>query len=238
MFAFFTSLIDVLCNRLCLIEENDKPFGKRLPIEVQNRIMWMVKHAEHLDQVKKLHWELKSRGICELTDLVRVPKTYERFHDPAKRDCLCLRCDPQPLCYWCTLYGTNNSSLEFMVMEWKLQQERGEWGATHDSVKYRQFEQRNLQKFRDVLVFTATQVLLPMLVYMRPSNYQYDYKLVRPPYSSFAAISIGHCMLIDEIIKETGATKFENPRKVKVSTQARARSWFAHMQEQSNKRGQ
>ena len=226
MFLFFASLIDALSSALCIIDADDKPFGTDLPIEVQNRIMWIAKHAEHLDGLTKVHKELKTRRTCGLTDWLRVPKTYGRFHDPKKRKCPCERCDPEPVCYWCLLYTKQNVSIEFMVLETKLQRLRDEF-TMHEEVRYREFERANILQFRDILLFTVMHLLLPMLVYMSPGNYQFDYKRIRSPHTTFASISMAHVLLVEATIRETGATLFLNPREVKGKTLARARAWYA-----------
>lgn len=228
MFVFFASLIDVLSSSLCIIDADDKPFGADLPIELQNRIMWITKHAEHLDVLTKVHKELKSRRTCGLTDWVRVPKTYARFHDPEKHKCPCERCDPEPLCRWCLLYAKNNISIDFMVLETKLQRLRDEF-TMHDEEKYRQFERANILKFRDILLFTVMHLLLPMLVYMSPGNYQFNYKRIRSPNATFASLSMAHVLLVEASIAETGATQFLNPREVKGITLSRARARYAQM---------
>ena len=231
MFVLFASLIDVLSSSLCIIEADDKPFGADLPVEVQNRIMWITKHAENLDGLTKVHKELKSRRICGLTDWVRVPKTYGRFHDPEKHKCPCERCNPEPLCHWCLLYAKNNISIDFMVLETKLQRLRDKF-TMHDEEKYRQFERANITEFRDILLFTVMHLLLPMMVYMSPGNYQFNYKRIRSPNATFTSLSMAHVMLVEASIAETGATQFRNPRDVRVITLARARARYEWMKKQ------
>ena len=156
----WVSVIDFLCSSVCIIDAEDKPFGADLPVEVQNRILWMTRHAEHRDLFTKVHDELKSRRTCGLTDWLRVPKTYKRFHNPCKRNCPCERCDPEPLCHWCILYAKKNISVEFMVLESKLQSLREGFTAYEDE-KYRQFVVDNLPAFRDVLLFRDQGYIRP-----------------------------------------------------------------------------
>lgn len=225
MFIVFASVIDALSSTLCIIDADDKPFATKLPIEVQNRIMWIAKHAEHLDGLTKVHKELKTRRTCELTDWLQVPKTYDRFHDPKKRKCPCERCDPDPPCQWCLLYATQNVSIEFMVLETKLQRLRDEF-TMHEHGRYREFKRANILQFRDTLRFTVLHLLLPMLVHMSPSNYQFDYRRIRSHDVSFASISMAHMLMIEGVMRETGRL-FLNPGEVKEKTLARARAWYA-----------
>lgn len=213
MFVFFASLIDALLSAVCIIDANDKPFGTDLPIEIQNRIMWITQHAEHLDRLTQVHNELKNRRACRLTEWLRVPKTYRRFHKPGTANCPCQRCDPEPLCHWCILYTEKYLSVEFRVQETKLQRLRDELGPYEDE-KYRQFTTDNLPVFRDVLLSTAVNILLPMLTYMTPGRYHFNYKQI-PPQATFASVSFAHVFLVDGMIRETHATQFRHPRAVK-----------------------
>ena len=213
MFVFFANIIDALSSAVCIIDVYNKPFGTDLPIEVQNRIMWWTKHAEHRDQLTKLHKELKRRRACGLTDWLRVPKTYKRFHTPLSSNCPCERCEPEPLCHWCVLYADKYLSVEFRVLETKLQRLRDEIGPYNED-KYRQFTTDNLPVFRDVLLATAATIILPMLTYMTPGRYQFNYKQI-PPLATFPSVSIAHVFLVDGMIRETRATQFKNPREVR-----------------------
>lgn len=59
---------DHLCNSRCVINPRDKPFGAVLPIEVQNRIMWMTWKGEHGDKYKRVTIELLKLPLCALAD--------------------------------------------------------------------------------------------------------------------------------------------------------------------------
>ena len=213
MFVVFATLIDALSSAICIIDDYNKPFGTDLPVEVQNRIMWWTKHAEHLDRVTKVHKELKSRRVCGLTDWLRIPKTYERFHKQGDSDCQCERCDPEPLCHWCSLYADKYLSVEFRVLESKLQRLRDNMGM-YDADKYRQFITDYLPVFRNVLLFTASTIILPMLTYMDPGRYHFNYKKI-PPTASFPSVSVAHIFLVDGMIRETRATRFRNPAEMR-----------------------
>lgn len=216
------SLIDFLCSAICIVDPDDKPFGADLPVEVQNRILWMVRLAEHQEKLAKVNNEIKTRKTCALTDWLRIPKTYERYHSPWKMVCPCERCDPEPVCHWCILYGKKNASVEFTVLESKLQRLRDGFGLYEDD-KYRQFVQTNLPKFRDVLQCTASNILLPMLAYLPAGLYHFNCKRKVSPNASFASVSLGHVLFVEGMIAETGATQFRNPRDVR--EQHKAKAW-------------
>lgn len=182
----FASLIDVLSGCLCIIDTDDKPFGVDLPIEVQNRIMWITKHAEHLDRLTKVHNELKKRRTCHLNEWLRVPKPYKRFHTPGAANCPCERCSPEPPCHWCVLYAEKYLSVEFKAFEHKLERLRIDIGP-YEEEKYQQFIAENLPLFRDILLSTAVNILLPMLIFMTPGRYHFNYRQI-PPHASFASV--------------------------------------------------
>ena len=215
----FASLIDILCSAICIIDPDDKPFGTDLPVEVQNRILWMVRLAEHQDKITLVNKEIKTRKRCRLTDWLRVPKSYQRFHAPWKRICPCERCDPEPVCHWCLLYGKKNASVEFTVLETRLQRLRDGFGLYEDD-KYHQFVRTNLPRFRDVLQFTASNILLPMLVHLPAGKYHFNYKRKVSPTASFASVSLGHVLFVEGMIAETGASQFRNPREVREQDRA------------------
>ena len=217
MFVVFASLIDLLANRLCIINADDKPFGDDLPIEVQNRIMWICKHTEHLDRMTKVHDELKKRPSCHLNEWLRLPKPYKRFHTPFAAKCPCDRCTPQPKCHWCELYADKYLSVEFKAFEHKLERLRNDIG-TYEEERNQQFITENLPQFRDILLSTAVNILLPMLIYMPPGRYHFNYRQI-PPHASFASVSFAHIFLVDGMIRETGAIAFRNAREVRESTQ-------------------
>ena len=221
----FASLIDILCSAICIIDPDDKPFGVDLPVEVQNRILWMARLGEHQDKMAQVHKQIKNRKCCRLTDWLRVPKPYNRFHTPWKLCCECEQCNPEPDCHWCLLYGKKNGSVEFTVLETKLQRLRDGFGLYEDD-KYRRFVQANLIKFKDAVQFTASSVLLPMLVHLPAGLYQFNYKRKMSPSCSFASISLGHVLFVEGMIAETGATQFRNPREVREQDRALAIARF------------
>lgn len=177
----------------------------------------MTRLDEHRDLMRNVHKELKSLQSCRLTDWLHIPKRYPLFHEPFNRSCPCEKCDPEPLCPWCKLYAEKYISIEFMVFETKLQRVRDELGCYEDD-KYEQFITLNLPRFRDILLSTALTILLPMLTFMAPGQYQCNYRRIRSN-ASFASVSIAHVFLVDGMIKETGATQFRNPRVVKEFTE-------------------
>ena len=82
MGLLLVSVIDFLCSTRCIIDIDDKPFGRDLPIEIQNRIMWMTRLDEHRDLMRNVHKELKSKESCRLTEWLHIPKRYPLFHEP------------------------------------------------------------------------------------------------------------------------------------------------------------
>ena len=177
--------------------------------------------ADHQDKLGKVHKQIKTRKTCGLTDWLRVPKTYERFHTLWKMICHCEECNPEPVCHWCVLYGKNNSSVEFMVLETKLQRIRDSFGLYEDD-KYRQFVQTYLPKFRDVLQFTVSNILLPMVVHLSAGRYHFNCKSTVSPHASFVSVSLGHVLFVEGMIAQTGATQFRNPREVREEHKALA----------------
>ena len=144
------SVWDYMCAALCIIDPQDKPFGADLPIEVQNRILWMAWHVDHQDRLTWVHKELETLQVCRLTDWLRVPKPFARFHNPWKMVCNCNECDPEPDCHWCLVYGNKHSSVEFTVLETKLQRIRDSFDC-YEEGRYQQFVETYLPIFRDVL---------------------------------------------------------------------------------------
>ena len=142
-----------------------------------------------------------------------MPKPYNRFHTPWKLCCECEQCNPEPVCHWCLLYGKKNASVEFTVLETRLQRLRDGFGLYEDN-KYHQFVRTNLPRFRDVLQFTASNILLPMLVHLPAGLYHFNYKRKVSPTASFASVSLGHVLFVEGMIAETGALQFRNPRDV------------------------
>lgn len=210
---------------LCIIDPDDKPFGADLPIEVQNRILWMSWHAEYQERLINVHKELKEMQTCHLTDWLRVPKPYERFHSPLKMVCNCSECDPKPVCHWCVLYGNKHASVEFTVMETKLQHIRDSF-STYDEDRYEQFVSTYLPKFRDVLQYTVSVVILPMLVWMPTGRYQFNSKRGLSPLASFASVSLAHVMFIEGCMETACVTQFRNPREVRRRHEALARAVY------------
>lgn len=119
-----------------------------------------------------------------------------------------------------------------MVFETKLQRIRDELGCYEDD-KYEQFITMNLPRFRDILRSTALTILLPMLMFMSPGQYQADYKRIQTN-ASFASVSIAHVFLVDGMIKESGASQFRNPREVKEFTEAITKARYAIKKKENN----
>lgn len=235
---FFFTFVDFLCSNACIIDAENKPSGVDLPIEVQNRIMWMVMLADHTEKVAQVHEQLKRRATCRLTDWLRVPKTPERFHAPWKHNCPCEKCNPHPLCHWCQLYGRDHASVKFKVMENKLERIR-ESVDLYDNERYEQFVRNNLPTFRDVLQFTATVVLLPMLCHLSAGRYQFNAKSRVSPTASFASMSLGHMLFVEGLISQTNATEFRNPREVREERRAAdQRRWTLTMLKKNNNNAQ
>lgn len=208
MFRVFQSLIDVLTIHVWIIDVKDKPFGVDLPLEIQNRIMWIKEHEEHRVRLTKVHDQLKKRPMCHLTDWVRLPKLAKHCPTPDAANCSCESCTPEPTCHWCVLYAAKYLSVEFKAFEHKL----GRLGE-----ETQQFITENLPQFRDILLSTAVNILLPMLVFMPAGRYHFNYWQIQS-HSSFASVSFSHIFLVDGMIRETGAVAFRNPRDVQEST--------------------
>ena len=212
MFRMFQSLIDVLTIRVWIIDVKDKPFGADLPMEIQNRIMWIFEHKEHLKRLTKVHDELKKLPMCHLTEWLRLPKRTKRCNTPDASNCSCESCTPEPTCHWCVLYAAKYLSVEFKTFEHML--ERRDRTTREQN---QQFITENLPRFRDILLSTAVNILLPMLVYMPPGRYHFNYRQI-PSHSSFASVSFSHIFLVDGMIRETKAVAFRNAREVQEST--------------------
>ena len=177
--------------------------------------MWMVKHAEHLDRLTKVHDELKKRPVCHLNEWLRLPKPYERFHTPDTENCPCDRCTPEPRCHWCVLYAYKYLSVEFKTFEHKMERLRN--AGPYAEERGQQFITENLPQFRDILLSTAVNILLPMLIFMPSGRYHFNYRQI-PAHASFASVSFAHIFLVDGMIRETGAIAFRNAREVREST--------------------
>ena len=213
------SVWDYVCAALCIIDPQDKPFGVDLPIEVQNRILWMAWHADHQDRLTWVHKELKTLQVCRLTDWLRVPKPFARFHSPWKMVCNCNECDPEPDCHWSLLYGNKHSSVEFTVLETKLQCIRDSFDC-YEEGRYRQFVETYLPIFRDVLQDTVSFIILPMLVWLPTSRYQFNHKRNLSPNASFASVSLAHVMFIEACIETARVLRFRHPRAIREEHEA------------------
>ena len=214
------SLWDYLCAALCIIDPEDKPFGTDLPIEVQNRILWMAWQTDHEEHLREVHKELKSLHRCHLTDWLRVPKPFARFHSPWKMVCNCIQCDPQPDCHWCLLYCHKHASIEFTVLETKLQRIRDSFSC-YEEDRYRQFVETNLPIFRDALQYTVSYIILPMLVWLPTSRFQFNFRRNLSPNASFASVSLAHVMFIESCIEMARVSQFRNPRTIREEHDAR-----------------
>lgn len=208
------SVWDFICTSLCIIDARDKPFGLVFPIEIQNRILWMAWHGAHKDNLTLVHRQLETIPVCKLTDWLCVPKPPTIFHSPWKMDCSCSQCDPEPDCHWCRLYGDKHQSVEFAVMETKLQRIRDGFNC-YKGDKYRRFVRTYLPIFRDVLQSAVSNIILPMLVWLFPGRYQFNYRRNISDTATFASVSLAHVLFIDGCVSTAGVTRYRHPRVVR-----------------------
>ena len=208
------SVWDYVCAALCIIDPQDKPFGADLPIEVQNRILWMAWHADHQDRLTMVHQELEALPACSLTDWLRVPKPTARFHSPWNMHCNCDQCGADPSCHWCLLYGNKHSSIEFTVLETKLQRIRDTFDC-YEEDRYEEFVHTNLPIFRDVLQYTLAHIIVPMLVWLLASRYHCNCKRSLSGYASFASVRMAHVRFIEACIETGRVSRFRNPRAIR-----------------------
>ena len=205
---------DHLCNSRCVINPRDKPFGAVLPIEVQNRIMWMMWKGEHGDKYKRVTIELLKLPLCALADWCSRPNKQKSFEEDVWcMTCQSFGCVDKPQCHWCDLYANDHESVEQKVVERALQVKRDAI-STYDEDSYQRFVRENMQKYVDVHQFTITNVLLPMLVWVRPGENQINHHPIREMDIGFVNIMLGCEMLLNEFMIRNNKTEFRSPRMI------------------------
>ena len=201
-----------------IIDSRNKPFGAVLPIDVQNRIMWMAMKSTHADGYKKVMEELRKLPVCSITDWCNRPNEDFGFGDVCLLCTLCDRTDctharDGTRCHWCKLYCDDNKSLYELEVARKLQVERDSIGC-YEEERYRQFVHANKQRFADSLKFTFVSVILPMLCFVEPRDVQSSFRIIRDEKITFEEIFIGFDLVLSDFVARNGLGEFKNPRDV------------------------
>ena len=189
-----------------------------LPVEVQNRIVWMQWTLEHRETFKPVMNELRKLPICIKADWVAHPKTKRQFRTE-NRGSWCFACHEHncdlhtPACRWCALYEDEHASLELQLYEIELQRKRNAI-STYNSAAYDRFVREHIQSYYDLHQFTLTQVMIPMLGWTDAGNWQFDSRRVRDNESTFTSIVMGSQVLLEYFMQRNNRHTFRNPRTV------------------------
>lgn len=201
-----------------VIDLRNKPFGAVLPVEIQNRIVWMSMQMVHADTYREVKEELECLPTCELVEWVSVANQTKHFTNTYSvcTECFnydCIHMEAQDICHWCRLYTHDQKSLYQLEVSRKLNRERDALGCYEDE-KYRQFVQANRQRYADCLKYSFMVCRLPMLCHVPPSERQTNFARIHEEVT-FEEIYIGVEMVLDEFVEKNGLNEYRNPRLVR-----------------------
>ena len=202
---------DVLCTRHCFINPCNKPFGAELPIEVQNRIMWMFWKKDHKEQSSAFRQELVTLPKCVLTDWVGTVSMTKPFNNAWCFTCNCDEFNHPSTCHWCLLYAKKHESIEGKVVDSKLTRKRNEISC-YDDDAYDRFTRQYLPLLADTLQYTLSFVILPMLKWINPRQIQMGHALFRRQNTSFIDVLMAYQIVVQRCIERSGTVGMMNPR--------------------------
>ena len=202
---------DVLCTRHCFINPYNKPFGAKLPIEVQNRIMWMVWKRDHKEQSAAFRQELVTLPKCVLSDWVGTVSMTKPFNSAWWFTCNGDEVNHPITCHWCLLYAKKHESIEVKVVDRKLTRKCNEISC-YDNDAYDRVTRQYLPLLADPLQYTLSYVILPLLKWINPRKIQMGYALFPQQNTSFFDVLLAYQALVQRCIELSGTARMMNPR--------------------------
>lgn len=220
-----------ILNCSCVLEwmEKKKPFGNRLPTEVQSRILCMVWEAEHKDKWCKVMEELIKIEVCELSEWCctvsprrgyRTPMHDRRFlFSPNSQQNRVQSNKCFETCRWCLLYYGKRCALDVEILERTLTRKRQQLKEQEElrngepmisNTVWADFVRNNIQRYHDTYQFSLTQVMIPMLGFIEPCHLQFNHTRVHA--LTFTTISTGAEMALDNFQKRVGRFTLYHPR--------------------------
>ena len=201
-----------------VIDLRNKPFGAVLPVEIQNRIVWMSMQMVHADTYREVMEEIESLPVCDLVEWVSVANRTKHFTNTSSVcvECFnydCIHMEADEICHWCRLYTYDQKSLYQLEVCRKLNRERDALGC-YEEEKYRQFVQTNRQRYADCLKYSFMACALPMLCHVPPSERQTNFARIHEEVT-FEEIYIGVEMVLSEIVVKNELNEYRNPRVVR-----------------------
>lgn len=201
-----------------IIDLKNKPFGAVLPVEIQNRIMWMSMKMVHADSYGKVMQELSELPVCQLGDWISVANNSSNFFNTYS---VCVECDStdcihtegDQYCHWCRLYTHDKVSLYQLEVSRKLNRERDAIGC-YDDARYRQFVKTNRQRYADCLKYSFMVCRLPMLCHVPAREMQSNFSYIHEE-CTFEEIYIGVQLVLEEFAYVNGLFEYDNPRLVR-----------------------
>ena len=206
-----------------VVDLRNKPFGALLPLEIQNRIVWMSMKMVHADSYREVMNELSELPVCDLVDWISLPNKKSHFSNMYS---LCAECNnydcihSEEVCHWCRLYTHDEVSLYQLEVSRKLNKERDTIGC-YDEKKYRQFVQTNRQRYADCLKYSFMVCVLPLMMHLHPRDQQTNFAIIRQEVT-FEEIYIGVHLVLSEFVEKNNLRRYRNPRAVRESTYAAA----------------
>ena len=201
-----------------VIDLRNKPFGAVLPVEIQNRIVWMSMKMAHADVYREVMCELADLPVCELVDWISVASETKHFTNTYSvcMECFnydCIHMEADQVCHWCRLYTHDRTSLYQLEVSRKLNRERDSLGCYEDE-KYRQFVLTNRQRYADCLKYSFMTCVLPMLCHVPPSDRQTNFARIHEEVT-FEEIYMGVEVVLDDFIAKNDLHVYRNPRVVR-----------------------
>lgn len=195
-----------------VVNVKDKPFGAVLPLEIQNRIMWMSMKMVHQESYQKVMTELKTLPVCQLVDWCSVANPYQ----PLRFACSgCTECDHRneeqdPVtCHWCRLYGEDQTSLYQQEVGRKLNQMRDAIGC-YEEQKYQQFVRDNRQRYAECIQFSFMRCALPLMCRIHPRDQACHLKIIRQEVT-FTEVELSLFVGMTALTTLNGFKKLKNP---------------------------
>lgn len=162
-----------------VLDLKNKPFGAVLPVEIQNRIMWMSMKMVHEDSYKNVMQELRTLPVCKMVDWCGVVNATKPFRHTCSGCTECDHTDEQQFtCHWCRLYVNDQTSLYQQEVSRKLNEQRSAIGC-YEEQKYSQFVQANRQRYAECIQYSFLVCALPMLCHVNPRDQHTNLTYIR-----------------------------------------------------------